>query len=208
MELLQALKEETREKYRRLGISDTIFNDTMSDIDIWRENCRRQKGIDGLAEYQWLYLHMELKIFRLGRLQFQPIPYGDEVALNVHIPQGEPLSYEAVWDSYRQAYVFFHGMTDLFVCTSWLLSPALGEILPESSNIIRFQKDYHITALEPDSRQCEKRVFGKLSDNFESYPEKSSLQRGVRQYLLQGGKVGEAEGIFRLCEHCRLKEEK
>lgn len=34
-----AMLPETHEKYRQLGIEDTVFADTMSDIGIWCANC-------------------------------------------------------------------------------------------------------------------------------------------------------------------------
>ena len=139
---------------------------------------------------------MDLGLFRLGRLQFQPVPHGKEIALNVHVAQGEPLDYDAVRDSYDQAYAFFRGITNLYCCESWLLAPELREILPETSNIIRFQKDYTITEYRPDDRQCEERVFVRLQDNPADYPANTRLQKGVRDYLLSGKTVGAASGFF------------
>lgn len=188
------LAEDTREQYRRLGIDEKIFRDTMTDLDIWRENCRKQHGVDGLAEYRWLTRHLELKLFRLGRLQFEPIGWEKKAALNVHIPQGEPLDPDAVRQSYRQAYSFFHGSISCYVCGSWLLLPQLGQILPLESNIMQFQKDYTVTKLITDFRQCEERVFPQVLDDPSGYPESTRLQRGVKQLLLSGEKLGFAMG--------------
>ncbi|MGI5894485.1 MAG: acyltransferase domain-containing protein [Candidatus Merdivicinus sp.] len=197
LELFTALFDELKERYQKLGISEQIYRDTRSDLEIWRGNCRRMYGVDGLANYRWLQNHLDLKLFRLGRLQFEPVVNEGRIALNVHIPQGEPLVYEACRESYRQAYAFYHGMTDRFVCHSWLLSPVLQELLPESSNIVRFQKDFEITHYDPNDRQCEERVFGEISDDYGSYPQKTSLQRAVREKLLRGEPIGAAQGEFR-----------
>lgn len=194
--LFEGLFDRLHDTYARLGIDEQIYIDTRSDLEIWRGNCRRDFGIDGLQNYSWLENHINLKLFRLGRLQFEPIARGGKIALNVHVPQGEPLLYDRVRESYRYAYRFFHGITNKFVCGSWLLCPALGEILPPTSNIIRFAGDYSIVRLYPESRQCEERVFNRITDDYASYPETTSLQKGVKRKLLSGVKLSAAEGEF------------
>ena len=108
--------------------------------------------------------------------------------------------YDAVQASYREAYRFYRGMTRLFTCHSWLLSPVLREILPESANIVRFGLDYGEVRFDPDDRQCEERVFGfgRVTDDFASYPQDTSLRRAVRERLLAGGKMGAGAGEFLL----------
>lgn len=192
--LYRRLSLDTRERYRQLGISEEIFRDTMSDLEIWEENCQKKYGVAGLAEYRWLTRHLELKLFRLGRLQFEPVGWEKKAALNVHIPQGEPLDPDAVQRSYRQAYAFFHGSITCYVCGSWLLLPQLAQVLPPDSNIIRFQKDYTVTKLVEHFRQCEERVFPQILDDPSGYPETTRLQRGVKQLLLSGEKLGFAMG--------------
>lgn len=198
--LFSRLFDGLREKYRALGISEKIYADTRSDLEIWRENCRAEFGEDGLHNWQWLQNHLDLRLYRLGRLQFEPWAPEGRLALNVHVPQGEPLLYDAVQASYREAYRFYRGMTRLFTCHSWLLSPVLREILPESANIVRFGLDYGEVRFDPDDRQCEERVFGfgRVTDDFASYPQDTSLRRAVRERLLAGGKMGAGAGEFLL----------
>lgn len=63
-------------------------------------------------------MHLQLKLFRLGRLQFQPMPFPFEIqdaacpkkgqiVLNVHIPEGEKLFSEQMKFSYLKAIDFF-----------------------------------------------------------------------------------------------------
>lgn len=45
-----AMLPDTHEKYRQLGIEDTVFAETMSDIGIWCANC----GGGGLHNVHWI----------------------------------------------------------------------------------------------------------------------------------------------------------
>ena len=65
---------ETFEKYQKAGIGEKVFFDTFSDFTIWCRVCFRRYGEYGLQEYEWLWRHVEMTIFRLGRLQFEKTP--------------------------------------------------------------------------------------------------------------------------------------
>ena len=150
------LSAETYDKYQEEGIPDQVFDQTFYDLTIWCRECYRKYGVYGLEELWWLGQSVKMKLFRLGRLQFEPIELKEPMegngirigagtkGLNVHIPEDGPLKYEDCIDSFRQAELFFADRADgkpgFYMCDSWLLSPALEELLPKTSNIIRFQK--------------------------------------------------------------------
>lgn len=199
---------EVHEKYKEKDISEEIFHDTFSDITIWCKECYRKYKVYGLEEVEWVAKSIRMELFRLGRLQFEPLILDQKLAqkyhlltgekvLNVHIPAGERLDYCECQKSFESAKKFFSNEDVIFICDSWLLSPELREILPETSNIIRFQKMYHIVEVHYDFPQAEERVFGEIRENKDAYPEKNSLQRGLKQYLLTGKKVGIGRGVIR-----------
>lgn len=209
LQLFLTLATHTYKRYDELGIEEQVFIDTMKDITIWAENCYKQCGIYGIQQHRWLQNHIDMKLFRLGRLQFEPISVDRDIevdmpvakgciALNVHIPQGEPLTYEACQASYQEAQKFFRGMTKVYLCHSWLLQPILSEILPVDSNIVRFQSDYKIYEIDHNDRQCEERVFGRELDQPKDYEAHTSLQKSVKKVLVSGRKMGTAYGIFQL----------
>lgn len=82
-----------------------------------------------------------------------------------------------------------------FHCESWLLSPKLHNLLSKQSNILRFQ-DLFFVYNEIPARQAEERVFGKVTDRIEEYPEDTSLQRALKAYLQKGNKVGMGCGFI------------
>lgn len=195
------------EEYKLREIADSVYWDTFSDIAIWCRTCERNFGESGINEYGWLKEHVQLRLFKLGRLQFQPIALDSSIAaedrvlpegqlvLNVHIPEGEPLDEQRVEQSFEQARAFFRGIPPIFVCRSWLLDPKLTHILKPESNIIAFQKQFHIYECDDSIRQAEERIFNQLQDDASLYSEQTSLQRSAKAYLLAGHKLGCGSGI-------------
>ena len=79
------------------------------------------------------------------------------------------------------------------VCTSWMLDPQYQELLPESSNIRQFQKLGHLISLpERDTTEGTMwRIWGDAAKNLppDKLPANTSLEKAVRQHLLNGGKM-------------------
>ncbi|MFC3801907.1 acyltransferase domain-containing protein [Cohnella sp. GCM10012308] len=196
------------DEYRLREIPDEVYIDTFSDIRIWSEVFKTTYGEYGIEESGWLQEHVRLALFRLGRLQFQPIALdrdlsvGDrkfakgDLVLNVHIPAGEPLDPEAALASFARARAFFRGVPPVFVCHSWLLYPGLGQVLDPSSNIMQFQRLFEIYELDEASRQAEERIFGAKQDDPAAYDTNTGLQRRAKAFLEAGGKLGAGLGII------------
>lgn len=188
------LAAECCSEYEKRGISRKIYFATFSDISIWFENCLARTGRPGLQETKWLILHLKLRIFRLGRLQFELAP--EKKALHVHIPQGEPLTPESCDDSFAQADRFFGEEYEIYDCDSWLTSPKMKELLSEDSNIIKFQNRFQIESIHYPFRLAEQRVFGQIREDKESYPEDTSLQKKMKAYVCKGNDIGMGYGII------------
>ncbi len=145
--------EQTYRKAVAINIPETVMIDTFRDIVVWTEYHTELAGELALGELNWLSLHLRMKLFRLGRLQFcmghafravpeAGISEGASV-LEIHIPRGGRLPTKECKTSVSRAKQFFacffpdfsyRGMT----CWSWLLDDTLRNYLPETSNIIRF----------------------------------------------------------------------
>lgn len=190
---------EVYNEFQKDGIEDQVYFDTFYDFTIWYRRCLKTKGIPGLIQEKWLALPLKRKIYRLGRLQFEPgiLPaaYGAEPALHVHIPEGEKLDPKRCEEAFRRADTFFDDSYQYYDCLSWLLSPNLRKILDPGSNIIRFQEMFRICETVYQNRQAEERVYGFIADDYRKYPEETGLQRGLKQYLLENGEPGIGYGI-------------
>lgn len=198
---------DAHEEYRIREIDDAVYFHTFLDIAIWCDTCKRDFGEYGIEEYHWLQEHVQLRLFRLGRLQFQPFAldrdvevngkklWKNQIVLNVHIPSGEPLELESVEHSFELARTFFRGIAPIFICHSWLLYPGLSNILKPDSNILTFQKQFFIYDVDYDSSEAEQRIFNKVSSDRSLYEEQTGLQRSAKAFLLAGNKLGSGFGI-------------
>ena len=212
LEFYLKLALDTYEEYQKRGYADWVFDQTFYDITIWCRECYRKHGVYGVDELLWLGQSVKMELFRLGRLQFEPIQVekdmkgdGREIlagtrALNVHIPAGEPLVYEECQKSFEQAVEFFGEKYRVFVCESWLLSPHLKEILPKSSNILRFQKLFWVTEVGYAYPQAEQRIFGEILKDKRQYKEDTTLRRKAKEYVLSGRDLGIGVGFCCLTE--------
>lgn len=199
---------EVYEEYQKKGIADKVFDDTFYDITIWCEECYRKYGFYGIEEAMWVANSINMKLFRLGRLQFEPSVVEEEIAgekvqlakgsrvLNVHIPAGEKMDYEECMKSFKAAEEFFGDTYEAYMSDSWLLSPVLKEFLPAESNIIKFQNLFEVVKVHHDYPQGEERIFLDVREDKENYPEKSTLQRAAKKYLLEGKGLGIGIGAF------------
>lgn len=183
--------------YAERGIPDEIFFDTFRDISVWCENGYKQYGEKGLNNVKWLTRHLTMRLFRLGRLQFEfsrfvvipnagaknilKCPYRlGEKCIAVHIPQGEKLDYARVLDSFEQADAFFQKYYPeyryrAYNVVTWLLNPELEEVLGKESNIVRFGKLFTLLGRAPDNDMNERRVFGYGKDRA-NYAARNALQ--------------------------------
>ena len=117
---------------------------------------------------------------------------GDPV-LSVHIPASGPMDHAACGASFDAATRFFprhfpeHGFR-AFVSGSWLFDDQLGDWLPASSNIVRFQREFHLLPRRGTSDfQIFERVFGGRVENPDAAPQDTALRRAVIQHMKAGG---------------------
>lgn len=205
----------TRPLYKDRGLDCELFEDNIRDIEIWAEDYEKKNGSKGIEDRNetWLEDILELRVIKLGRLQFEymdeerasgfgALPLSDDtLCINVHIREGEDFSEELCETSYRKAWEFYRaqGYTFsqiVFVCDSWLLNPKLADLLDTQSNILKFQSRYRFLSENLESRQMEERVFGTLSEDLDTYPETTSLQRALKKELRSGRRFGMAKGYF------------
>ena len=71
LSLIYAFLPTVWDRYKEKNIPENIFWDTMSDIKIWIDDHRARTDEDGVFELHWLMHHMNLNIFKVGRLQYQ-----------------------------------------------------------------------------------------------------------------------------------------
>ncbi len=199
---------------REREIPEDTIRYTLMDLGRKMALYRRRHGSGGFELQQWLTLHFRGAIFDLGRLQFQRarlgtrtgnaiqaagLPYGPgDLTLSVHIPNSMgPMSPSACDVAFERARTFFarHFPDEPYrtaICHSWLLDEQLGEYLPESSNIICFQRRFTL-AYTPEAADASvlQFVFERVpmaGDEIalDDLPQTTNLERVMVQHLRAG----------------------
>lgn len=163
----------------------------------------------------WFGEFFHLTRFALGRLQFDvsnsPIDYegkkitlkkGDKL-LRVHIPRtGERLERDEQIKSYRLAAEFFKPFFGddkiVFTCESWLLFPAVKQMLSPQSNLFAFISDYELmeSGYYDDFFSWSWRLYDTKEENIDKLPQNTSLRRKYVEYIKSGKKSGWGYGVF------------
>lgn len=207
--MLYAAGRYTFPEYRRLGVPGEIFDATMGCFARFVGEHRVSYGRYGFDRDFWTYRELSARLFRLGSLEFElaydaddvPAVAGSPRVINVHIPSDASLDPaqcdRSVVASRSFLAKFFPDWAGLpYWCESWLLSPALERLLPEGSHILDFQRRFDIRETDPDAPDWREWVFQRCGAPIAELPERTSLQRNMKRFLLDGGKVG--IGIGRL----------
>ena len=188
----------------RVGVAPALTATTLRDVGRMLRRNRVWFGEPGLGQELagWLPRHLVGSILEIGRLQHERTTPGirtsawfledgadwspGELAVNLHIPDSGPLDPGAVGESLRAGRtVMRRGFPEhrlrVRYCISWLLDPQLLKYLPESSNIVAFQRMFRIGPAKDDDGDSSVRkfVFGNPSDPVEELPQRSSLERAA-----------------------------
>ncbi len=205
------------------GVPPDISRHTLADLGRNMAVHRRWYGKSGFGVPFWLMLHTRGIIYKLGRLQFERVRIEepvrsaiaasgtelppDALALSVHIPEfSGPMTPTACDASFAWAREFFprHFPDEhvaVAVCDSWLMDDQLGEYLPASSNIMRFQHRFHLVPPNPEHIYDEgtvKFVYGRIGADPATLPKRTTLERAVAGHILAGRHWHGGEGWFLL----------
>lgn len=203
----------TLDSYHALGIGnaadDTVFLDTMGCFTRFVNEHKASYGDYGFDRDFWTYRQLSASLFRLGQLEYeivrgaQNVPAGIDAARAVamHIPSDAVLGAEqcsaSIVRARRFVRRFFPQWADApYICESWLLSPALPRLLPESSNILAFQRRFRIIATDDSADDWREWVFHRSGAPLSELSETTSLQRAMKRHLLSGGTVGIGIGVL------------
>ncbi len=175
--------------YKAKEVPNSIIFDTFRDVSLRAKLYYEKTGRVGISKGDviWFRHIMNVVIFKIGALQFQPfemmyldeetigepyitftkeqkeaLPAGAPV-INCHIQQDADLSPEAVDESFHSAKRFFSTHFSIqykaFLCYSWLLYPPMVKNLSLKSNIKQFAANFAIIGACDDSEQAIEYLF-------------------------------------------------
>ncbi len=200
----------SRKLYARADLSDELFVRTFDwfprfvrwqHANVEGKFGHRVANPDNPAlftEAFWSPRLLNLSILRFGEFEFEFVKGESEI--NLHIPDDARLDSEHMQASFEQ----FHALTAAklaqyadatITCESWLLDPALDELLPAHSHLRDFRALFSLQSSEI-SPDYQKWIAGCEGLSPQELPEATSLQRSIKQYVLAGGQMSVGTGVF------------
>ena len=205
----------TRKLYARAGLSDELFVRT---LDWFPRFVRWQHAnVEGkfghrvadpdnpalFTEAFWSPRLLNLSILRFGEFEFEFVEPDGEVGereINLHIPDDARLDAEHMQASFEQFHAFTAAKLAQYAdatitCESWLLDPALDELLSAHSHLREFRALFSLqySEISPD---YQKWIAGCEGLSPQELPEATSLQRSIKRYVLAGGQMSVGTGVF------------
>lgn len=205
MRLLSVLLQmacETWEGYRTRGINKEIFTYTMKFVPRFLHTYYQQHGVYAFVWGWWFWRQLAMQEYRLGALEYELVEEKGRKEISLHIPSDadlRPASIDASFSAFEaflsQQYPEWQAAP--WVCDSWMMSPALRELLPQGSNIRAFQERFVVESVQEDSLGVLDWVFPPYRTVSAELPETTSLQRSMKAWLLSGKKIGWARAVLK-----------
>lgn len=195
--------ENVYKKYKEVCIDDEIFFETMKCFTRFIYEAKEKSGRYYFDRAFWTYRQTSMSLFRLGQLEYEFITENSTQVISVHIPSDAILTKENIDESLCKMKEFVKKYFPSYVgskviCSSWLLSPKLKQLLDEKSRILLFQNYFDIISYNCDSLDIFEWVFKTNNQgDIKNLRENTSLQRKIKKMLENGENVGSAKGILK-----------
>lgn len=167
---------------------------------------RHYNGIR-ISQMLWGTYFINLKLLEVGRLQYElcknnPITNKEELCIKIHIPSDKKLESNDVKHSLNKSKEvikkYFKIDDAKYYCNSWLLSNQIRKLLPDNSNIAKFHDMFNIIEAEECVDDILNFVYNIRSiENYNNLAEDTSLQRKIKQYLLEGKAIRKGIGVLK-----------
>ena len=193
----------TLKKYKEKKISKKIFYDTLKCISRFINECVVMNNDEYFDRDFWVHRQLSLKLFRIGELEYEFINENNKLSISIHIPSDAILTKNNIDKSINKLHKFVNKYYKEYdnatiYCDSWLLSPNLKRYLNEDSKILVFQNYFEIKEFNETTKDFIRWLFMTMDyENISSFKENTSLQRKVKEALLNNENIGSAYGILK-----------
>ena len=121
--------------------------------------------------------------------------------ISVHLPKGMDLSVENVDNAFasvtaKAATWFPNDPVKGLYCGSWLLDPALGDLIGENSKIALFGKRFVRWPILSDGQEIFRFVFPGKPEDLNDLPENTRLEKGLKNLYLNDGFIYGYRGVI------------
>jgi GNAT-like C-terminal domain/N-acyltransferase N-terminal domain len=224
-----AILPHVRRYHAEQRVPDVVSQQSLADLGRAMAAHRQTSGTSGLGAHWALPLIFRGAFYKgLCRLDFdrhvapaqfenavepsthrRPPRVGDPV-INLHMPRGRPLDPDACDESIQRISRFVQDRSPeqpvAFMCHTWLLDDQLAAYLPETSNIIKFQRRFRLLpnpterADHPMLQGIFKRDPGERTELpaelLNQLPQDTTLQRAFVTHLRSGNHWFNRTGWF------------
>ena len=185
-------------KYEEIGITDDIFVATMKFITRFLEWHKEYHGEYKFTQGPWFPRQLSCIEFRVGALEYELVA-GETKEIAMHIPSDAVFDRISVLDSLKEFAkfrdTFFPEWKNaVFTCETWMLAPAMEDILNGTSNVLAYKHLFDLDMIDDEATWFMGFIFPGHSGEVETLPERTSLQKKIKEMLLSGKKIGVAKG--------------
>ena len=187
------------EIYQSKDISDDIYFATMKCYTRFINETYKMTGKYYFDRFWWTTRQAGCHLFRIGELEYEMRPDKGNIVIDIHIPSDAIFTPFNVDKSLESAKEFFKAYypelkEPPFYCHSWLLDKQLQKMLDKNSNIVSFQNHFDIYDDGESDTSFIEWLFNTKDNDYESLPEKTTLQRNVKKHILTGGAIRSSYG--------------
>lgn len=187
------------EQYVKLGLSDKIFKDTFAFITRFVSSTKNEDGKYRYNLAWWLQRQITLQEFRIGSLEYEFVESDNNREIEIHIPSDADMNIKALCSSVADFINFekkyFPDWCDTVITTeTWMIMPELEQFLSKDSHIVKFKNLFDIDSVDYEQTWYMEWIFPGYSEINENLPEKTTLHKKLKSYLLSGKKFGIAKG--------------
>lgn len=197
-ELLHIIASFSYEEYKKRQINESVFVATMKFCTRFFNDSYKNFHVYKFMYAWWFPRQISLQEFRIGALEYEFIE-NEKREIAVHIPSDANMNKESIsqslddFNQFRNTY-FPEWETVTLTCETWMLMPELKTLLGEKSNVVAFQNLFEMDSLSYEETWYMEWIFPGYEHIDETLPERTSLQRKLKAYLLEGNKFGIAKG--------------
>ena len=206
MRILWVLLEMARDtwaQYEARRIPADIFAATFGFVPRFLHQHKELTGSYAFTKAWWFWRQLAMLEYRIGCLEYELVEEADgQREISLHIPGDadlRPASVDASFQAFRAflAAQYPDWLDVPWVCDSWMMSPALAQLLPETSNVLAFNRRFETLHVEEDSLGVLDWVFPPHREVSDALPENTSLQRSMKAWLLSGRNIGWCKAVLK-----------
>jgi len=148
--------------------------------------------------------HAVQREVRLSKNEWHCVLAPGDPVLQMHIPGGEPMTFERCGESLRQALDFFQNYFPAtpfvgMACGSWILDAQFQQLLPPTSNLARFEREVYLYPVPGGTGEIPWQVRVREDAGPPKPPPMTTMQKAFYGHIERGGHFRNG-GCFLLAE--------